>query len=139
MLVRVTQHFPASADEVFAAWLDPRMLGEWMFGPNVREEEIVHLNVDARIGGAFSFLVRRQGREIDHVGQYLEINSPRRLVFTWGIAGSDSSRVEIEIMPTSGGCELALTHELAPAWADYADRTRAGWTNMLGVLAKVLG
>jgi uncharacterized protein YndB with AHSA1/START domain len=33
---------------------------------------------DARIGGSFSFVVRRQGEEIDHMGTYLEIDRPQR-------------------------------------------------------------
>ena len=91
------------------------------------------------MGGAFSFLVRRQGTEIDHIGEYLELDRPRRMVFTWGIAGSDSSVVRIEIEPAGTGCELTLTHELHPDWADYADRTRGGWTTMLSTLRALLG
>jgi hypothetical protein len=33
---------------------------------------------------------------------------------------------------------VTLTHELHPDWADYADRTQAGWTKMLGALGEVL-
>ena len=139
--VCVAHRFNASPERVFDAWLDPKILGQWMFGPNVREEEIVRLRVDARVGGSFSFVVRRQGAEIDHIGEYLEINRPHRLVFTWGIRQPepDSSRVIIEIKSAESGCELSLTHELHPDWADYADRTEAAWAKMLGVLATVLG
>ncbi|HEX6930173.1 MAG TPA: SRPBCC family protein, partial [Gammaproteobacteria bacterium] len=108
--VRVTQNFNASPEQVFDAWLDPAMLERWMFGPDVRDEEIVRLSLDARAGGRFSFIVRRDGDEIDHVGEYLEIDRPRRLVFTWGIAGVsvDESRVTIDITPRDGGSELSL-------------------------------
>lgn len=137
--VTVTQRFDAAPEAVFDAWLNPESLGRWMFGPGVRDEEIVRLTLDAKVGGAFSFVVRRQGQEINHVGNYLEINPPRRLVFTWGIAGSDRSRVSIDITPQGSGCELTLIHELHPDWADYASRTKAGWAKMLGTLAGVLG
>jgi uncharacterized protein YndB with AHSA1/START domain len=138
--VRVTRRFSASPERVFDAWLKPEMLGQWMFGPNVREEEIVRLTVDARVGGSFSFIVRRQGEEIDHIGEYLEINRPHRLVFTWAIRQPepDNSRVIIEIVPVENGSELTLTHELHPDWADYAGRTEAAWAKMLGVLDTVL-
>lgn len=139
--VRVTHRFNASAERVFDAWLNPEMLGQWMFGPNIREKEVLHLTVDARVGGSFSFLVRRQGEEIDHIGEYLEISRPHRLVFTWGIRQhtTDFSRVTIEIAPLEAGSELTLTHELHPDWADYASRTEAGWTKMLEALGKALG
>jgi uncharacterized protein YndB with AHSA1/START domain len=139
--VSVTRHFDASPERVFDAWLDPEMIGKWMFGPALREEEVLRIVADARVGGAFSFLVRRRGQEIDHVGKYREIDRPRRLVFTWGVAGEseDESLVTIEIVPQETGAELTLTHEMDAKWADYASRTEAGWTKMLEALAVTLG
>jgi uncharacterized protein YndB with AHSA1/START domain len=138
--VRVTRRFSALPEQVFDAWLDPEMVGKWMFGPALREEEVVRITLDPHVGGSFSFVVRRQGQEIDHVGKYLEIDRPCRLVFTWGVADMEgsSSRVIIEIVPLETGSELTLTHELHPDWADYASRTEAGWTKMLDVLAATL-
>jgi len=136
--VQVIQRFTAAPERVYAAWLDPTLIGRWMFGPQLVEQEVVRISVDPRVGGAFSFVVRRQGQEIDHVGEYLELEPPRRLVFTWGIVGNDSSRVVVEIVPQDAGCELTLTHELHPDWADYAGRTEAGWTKMLAALDEAL-
>jgi uncharacterized protein YndB with AHSA1/START domain len=136
--VRVTHRYSASAERVFDAWLSPALLGRWMFGPTVRDEQILHLELEPKVGGRFSFLVRRGSDEIDHVGEYLEIDRPHRLAFTWGIGAGDSSRVTIDIAPHGSGCELTLLHELHPDWADYADRTQAGWTHMLGKLSDAL-
>jgi uncharacterized protein YndB with AHSA1/START domain len=137
---RVTQQFNVAAERVFDAWMDPDLIGQWMFGPALREEEVVRLTVDARVGGAFSFVVRRQGQEIDHIGEYLEIDRPHRLVFTWGARGhsDDESRVIVTITPLTEGCELTLVHEMSPQWADFVDRSRAGWAKMVGVLADQL-
>ena len=139
--VRVVRGFSASPERVFDAWLNPGTIGRWMFGPALRDEEVVRIAIDARPGGAFSFMVRRQGQEIDHLGRYLEIERSKRLVFTWGIAreSEDGSRVIIDIVPMATGCELTLTHELHPDWADYAERTEQGWTRMLDALAALLG
>lgn len=138
--VVVTRGFDTSAERVFDAWLDPAMIGRWMFGPALREETIIHLKLDARVGGSFSFKVDRAGQDIDHIGVYREIDRPRRLVFTWGIAGmSDGeSVVVIDIVPHASGCELTLTHEMQPQWADYAPRVAQGWTTMLTALGKAL-
>lgn len=139
-VVRVNRRFNATSQSVFDAWLDPDMLSRWMFGPAVRDEEIVRLSLDPRPGGAFSFVVRRDGREIDHVGEYLEIERPSKLSFTWSTADAlpDVSRVTIEIISFGNGCELTLTHEMHPDWLDYVSRTEAGWARMLDALATTL-
>jgi uncharacterized damage-inducible protein DinB/uncharacterized protein YndB with AHSA1/START domain len=136
---RVTHHFRASPERVFDAWLDPDMIGRFMFGPHLRDEQIVRLSSDPRIGGKFSFVVRRQGEEIDHVGEYLELDRPRRLVFTWAVADdADDSRVVIDIEPAELGSELTLTHEMQEKWADFVPRAREAWSKMLNALAEVL-
>ena len=136
----MTRRFDAAPERVFDGWLTPAMIGRFMFGPQLRDEEVLRIEVDPRVGGAFSFLVRRQGQEIDHVGHYLEIDRPRRLAFTWGIVGesADQSRVDIEITPRDRGCALELTHRMDPKWAAHADRVRAGWTTMCDALARAL-
>lgn len=137
--ITLTCRLAAAPDRVFAAWLDPATIRRWMFGAALgRKEEVLHLMTDPRIGGAFSFLVRRGTEEIDHVGTYLELERPHRLVFTWGPAEADTSRVTVEIAPEGKGSLLTLTHALHPDWAPYAGRTREGWTRMLGLLATVL-
>jgi uncharacterized protein YndB with AHSA1/START domain len=138
VLVRVTRQIPASSEQVFDAWLDPAWIERFMFGPELRDEEIVRLSLDPRVGGKFSFVVRRQGTEIDHVGTYHEIDRPRRLAFTWGVAGqsTDESVVTIDITPQESGCELTLTHPMDPKWADYAERVQGSWAKMVESLAK---
>jgi uncharacterized protein YndB with AHSA1/START domain len=141
VLVHVTHRFTASPEQVFDAWVDPQVIGRWMFGPTVRDEEIVRLSTDPRVGGRFSFLVRRQGEEIDHVGEYFHFERPRRLGFTWGVPkySPDSARVIVDIAALANGCELTLTHELTPNWAEFASRTKDGWRKMLDTLATALG
>lgn len=137
----VTKRFSVPAEQVYDAWLDPTMIGRWMFGPNVRNERIVRLGTEPRVGGKFSFVVDRGGHEIDHVGEYLVLDRPRRLVFTWATRDSlpEKSRVTVELTPLDGGCELVLTHEMGPEWAAFVDRSSGAWRKMLDTLAGVLG
>lgn len=84
--------------------------------------------------------MERGGQRIDHIGTYLEIDRPRRLVFTWGIRGEsdeDGSTVAIDLAATPEGCELTLVHTLPARWADYAARTQQGWTTMLDALHRL--
>jgi uncharacterized protein YndB with AHSA1/START domain len=124
---------------VYDAILDPAMIARFMFGPLLREEEILHIRNDPRVGGEFSYKVRRDKDEIDHVGKFLELDPPKRIVFTWAIAPEKAgSTVSIDIAPTTEGCTVTLKHEMAPEWVDFLDRSRAAWEKMLGVLATLL-
>lgn len=139
MHARVSRDFDVEPGRVFDAWLSRAMIARWMFGPAVRDEEIVRLSIDPRVGGAFSFVVDRQGQEIDHIGKYLEIDRPRRLVFTWAVVGEKTgSRIAIDLVPRGSGCTLTLTHELHPDWANFVERAEEAWRKMLAALAKAL-
>ena len=133
------QKFTVPPQRVYDAILDPAMIARFMFGPLLREEEILHIRNDPRVGGEFSYKVRRSKDEIDHVGRFLELDPPKRIAFTWAIAPErDGSTVSIDIAPTKEGCTVTLMHEMAPEWADFLDRSRAAWGKMLGVLATLL-
>jgi uncharacterized protein YndB with AHSA1/START domain len=130
------QQFNVSPAQVYDAVLDPKMIAQFMFGPLLREETILHIRNDPKVGGEFSFLVKRGETEIDHVGRYLELDRPKRIAFTWAIAPeTDGSIVAIDIKPTHHGCTLTLAHEMAPGWSEFVDRARSAWEKMLGVLA----
>lgn len=136
----VMHRFGFSAERVFDACLDPAWVGRWMFGPNVREERIVRLAIEPRVGGKFSFVVERQGKEIQHFGEYLEIDRPTLLVFSWATqeAPTDVSRVTIEITPGDDGCDVKLTHVMGAQWSDFVDKAAASWSKMLDVLERVI-
>lgn len=135
--VRVSRRFSASAERVFDAWLDPEKAGRWLFATPTGQ--MVRVEIDACVGGQFAFVDRRDGEDVEHVGEYLEIDRPRRLVFTFSVPkySSVSTRVTIEIQPLGTGCALTLTHE--NVLPDYGTRTEAGWTMILDRLAEALG
>ncbi len=136
----VLHRFAASAEQVFAAWFDPVWLGRWMFGSVVHDERIVQLTLDARVGGRFSFVVEREGEEINYVGDYLELDRPRLLVFTWGRREDlpDTSRVIVELAPRDEGCELKLTHLMGAQWSAHADEVAGIWTKLLDALEQAI-
>jgi uncharacterized protein YndB with AHSA1/START domain len=131
------QKFSASPEEIFDAWLDPETIGQWMFGPNVRAEEVVKIENDPRVGGKFSFLVDRGGELLDHRGEYLEIERPRRLRFTWGLPqfGTDSSEITVKIRQRDHGSEATVIHEVEHGFENSAARA---WSKMLAALDKHL-
>ena len=64
--VRVSRHFPVSAERVFDAWIDPAVAARWLFATD--GGRIVRAEVDARVGGAFAFVDRRDGADVAHTG-----------------------------------------------------------------------
>jgi uncharacterized protein YndB with AHSA1/START domain len=132
-IVRVTHRYGASAERVFDAWLDREKASRWLFA--TAGGQMVRAELDARVGGGFLFVDRRDGEDVEHVGTYLEIERPRRLVFTFRVPkySSEGTRVTVEIEPRDTGCELVLTHEgVLPEWAE---KTQEGWE---GILAKLV-
>jgi uncharacterized protein YndB with AHSA1/START domain len=134
--VRVTRAFTASAERVFDAWLDPATAKGFLFAAPIGE--IVATEIDARVGGSFR-IVRRDDRDIEHVGRYLVIDRPRKLAFTFAVPAFSAAEtlVTIDIVPAAHGCVLTLTHQhVLPEWAE---RTEQGWSSILDGLERAMG
>jgi uncharacterized protein YndB with AHSA1/START domain len=138
-VVRLSRRFHAPPEHVFDAWLDCSRAKGWLFA--TPDGEMVRCDIDARVGGWYIITERRGDQDVEHAGQYLQIDRPRRLVFTFGLPGisGDMDRISIDINQVHGGCELGLTHELKPAKAAFAARTEQGWSHVLKGLARSLG
>lgn len=133
--VKVSRRFNAPAERVFDAWLDPQTAGLFLF--TRPGQTVIRTEIDARVGGSFLFVARREGQDFDHIGKYLEIDRPRRLVFTLRVPAvwSNDDRVTVDIVPLEKGCELTLIHEAA---AELEERLRGGWTAFLEGLEPLL-
>ena len=67
VLVRATHRFDASAEHVYDAFLDPSRAGTFLFGtPTGR---IVRCEIDARVGGTFTIVDRRDKEDVVHTGK----------------------------------------------------------------------
>ena len=121
----------ASPDEVFNAWTTPSRMAAWMSPVGAAEAE-----VDLRVGGSFR-VVMVEAR-LEHRGEYLEIDRPRRLVFTWvsAFTGEDPSVVTVDMHAHDDGTRVVLTHERLPE--DVVDGHREGWGTMIERLAGIL-
>ncbi len=134
--LRVSRRFTASAERVFDAWLDPERAGRFLFATPTGE--MVRCEIDPRVGGQYRLVERRDGEDVEHLGEYREIDRPRRLVFTLSVPkySSASTVITIEIAPLATGCELTLTDKSVPT--EWADRNREGWTSILEGLAETV-
>lgn len=136
--VTVTRTFSARPERVFAAWLDPENAGCWLFATDTGT--MVQVAIDPRVDGRFEIVERRDGEDVAHLGRYLELQPPTRLRFTLQVPkySDDTDEVIVEIEPLDSGCRLTLTNIMNARWAEYADRSREGWTGVLAHLAECL-
>ena len=136
-MFRMTRRFEASPERVFDAWIDPETARKWLFTSPTSESNRTEL--DPRVGGEWTITDRRDGVDYTALGEYLEIDRPRRLVFTFAMPqfSPHSDRVVVEIAPEGMGCLLTLMPELMPP--DYHSATEEGWGKMFDNLDTLPG
>jgi uncharacterized protein YndB with AHSA1/START domain len=134
----VTHTYAAAPEQVFDAWLDPAIARRFVFATPAGE--MIRAEVDARVGGAFTFVDRRPDMgDVLHTGEYLEVDRPRRLAFTFAVPqfNPDFTTVVVEITPAAdGGCNLTLTQSDVPD--QWAEGSKDGWTKILASLEPAL-
>lgn len=138
MTIEVRHRFPNSAEEVFEAFLDPDLAGQFMFATD--SGQMIKSEIDAKVGGQFVFIDRRPNGDAEHYGTYLELSRPHRIVFEFAVAKDSPKKdpVTIKITPQKVGCEVSLSHEFDAEYADYKDRIELGWTGILEKMSDIL-
>lgn len=118
----------AAPEAIFPFLIDPQKIVRW---------KGVDATVEASPGGVYRVNVTG----VKHaVGEYLEVDAPNRVVFTWGWEGDEqlppgSSTVTIELISDGDGTIVRLTHSGLPEGADAAQLQ--GWEHFLPRLAIV--
>jgi uncharacterized protein YndB with AHSA1/START domain len=119
---------------VYEAWLDDDAMAEWMCPHPARP---VRIELDARIGGRYLIDIDDEGFELSVTGEYLVLDPPHRLSFTWYCStwkpGDPDSIVTVDLQP-HGDEETLMTirHERLPV--DLVDGHQRGWTLIAGQL-----
>ena len=95
--------------------------------------------LDLRVGGAYHLDMHYKGKSYPHHGEYLEIDPPKRLVFTWVSEGTQwqPSIVTVELIERGEETECVLTHE-GLIDAKNAEDHRGGWEEILSWLDRLV-
>ena len=129
-VLTVTHRYAIPPERVFDAFLDVTIARRFLFA--TATGEMIEAELDPRVGGKFAFTERRPDMgDVRHVGEFLELDRPRRLVFSFGVPQFDPrmTTVSLDLEPDGEGCRLTLTHEgVAPEWAEG---TKDGWSRIL--------
>jgi uncharacterized protein YndB with AHSA1/START domain len=124
----VRRVIPASRERVFAAWLDPESLAQWMRPGGATDATV---EVDSKVGGRFRIVMIEGPKRYEHTGEYLVIDPPKRLEFTWISQATElkPTVVSIDFLEREAGTELVLTHRHLPS--TQVDSHWAGWTDIM--------
>ena len=117
----------ASPETVFEFFIDPEKMTRWK-GSSAE--------LDPRPGGLYR--VGGIGGGAVAVGEYVELEPPHRVVFTWGWEGDEevppgSSTVEITLTPDGDATLLRLVHRDLPA--GQGAKHVEGWQHFVPRLA----
>jgi uncharacterized protein YndB with AHSA1/START domain len=130
-VVEVSVHIAAQPETVLAYFTDPRRYVQWM-GAGAALEPVP--------GGCYR-VVMRDG--VEAAGEFVEIDPPHRLVFTWGWTHDQAvppgtTRVVVTLRPEDGGTRVVLRHDGLPN-DDRREHHRKGWLLYFGRLDLACG
>ena len=121
----------ASPETVWEFLVDPEKLMRW---------KGINADLETQPGGIFRCEVIP-----GHIarGEYVEIDRPNKLVFTWGWDGNEdvppgSSTIEIELAPVGDGTSLRFVHRDLPNAEAIASHAH-GWDHYLPRLETAAG
>jgi uncharacterized protein YndB with AHSA1/START domain len=115
----------ASPETVWEFFVDPSKVLRWMG---------IDAELDPQAGGIYRLNVISGNTAL---GEFVEVDKPHRLVFTWGWDGNESlppgaSTVEAELTPEGKGTSLRFVHrDLSP---EQAASHAQGWDHYLARL-----
>lgn len=125
-VLEVSIYVAAVPETVFPYFTDPVRYAQWM-GTDVE--------LDPVAGGVYSVSMREGLRTS---GTFLEVDPPRRIVFTWGWQNQldvppGSTRVEVTLQQEGSGTRVTLRHHGLPT-STQVEHHRLGWDVYLGRL-----
>jgi len=134
MSVRITRRIRATPEELFDAWTNPESVRVWMCPGDVKESRA---QLDPRVGGKFQIDMVAPKATVALAGEYLVVDRPRKLSFTWVSmhTSQQPTVVTIDLKPVGADeTELTLTHTGFQS-ADSAKGHRVGWGTIIEKLA----
>ena len=133
-ILEIRRRLKAGAEQIFDLWTKPDLMVRWMSPfPGAVD---CKASSDLRPGGIFSLVMSSAEASREVFGTYVEIDRPRKLVFTWigPLTNNVNTLVTVELDPQGDETDLVLTHERLPTPAICEGHTR-GWGHILDHLA----
>jgi uncharacterized protein YndB with AHSA1/START domain len=139
--IRLERRFNAPAKAVFDTWTSAELLRRWW--PAGADWDTPIAEVDPRVGGELRLVMRSpKGDEFGGSGRYLEIDPPKRLVFTWSWDGHEGHEgtqlVEVELRELQDGKTTVILTNRGLGDEESRRAHREGWEASFDNLDRVL-
>ena len=137
LTVSLNKEINAAITTVFDAWLDPKTLSQFIMPmPGMEQSDVKN---DPQAGGNFEIVMKVGDEKVPHTGKYLEIDRPKKLVFTWQSPASlDDSTVTLNFTEIDDNkTNIELTH-IRFIDEEHRSNHEGGWGNILDTLNQVI-
>ena len=136
------REFNVKRERVFDAWLNPEMMRKWFF--TLEGTNKVTQN-NPQVGGTWEIVDHRDGQDYRAIGEYLEIDPPKKIVFTFKMPQFSEleDTITVELKELQQGCEMTFTQvihvsqeenwtesDIEKALGEMHDGTEHGWNYM---------
>ncbi len=136
--LRIERTFAAPAERVFDAWTSEEVMRRWWHAE--KGWETPEAEVDLQLGGAVRVVMRdpESGDEFGGGGEYVEIDPPRRLAFTW-VWDNETRRtlIEIDFHDRGERTDVVFTHSNLIDMESVRGH-EGGWTRAMDNLDRAL-
>jgi uncharacterized protein YndB with AHSA1/START domain len=139
--ITITRIFDAPPADVWKEWTEPERFADWFGGPD-GDVPIETVAMDVRPGGTWrmTMFAGPNRRRIDWHGVFVEVDAPRRLVFTINDQpGSDDDEPVTVVLIDLGDARTEMHFEqrgkLSP---EQYRRAESGWSGFFDRLAERL-
>jgi len=128
--ITVSRTIPASVENVFDVWMDPKSPG----GPWLGAARVI---LNPAVDGLFYLAVKHQGRIWPHYGRFVRIERPHQVEYTWVSEATKGveSVVSVTFEPRGNQTEVTLRHSGVPD-DEMGREHKEGWTWVLSMLAE---
>lgn len=150
IVLTMARRINENSTDVFKAWTKPELMKKWLF--TTEATNVVAKN-DLRVGGKWEIVDRREREEYRATGEYLEIDAPHRLGFTFEMPQFNDlqDQVIVWVSPVGQACEMTFKQEIVvpheeswgpediqQAMKEYSEQSEEGWDKMFEGLKQLV-
>lgn len=135
--LRIVRRFDVSPQVVYDTFTDPELMQVW-WGENTT------FDIDLRVGGRWTIIRREEETTYTATGEYLEIERPHRLKYTYAMPqfSPNIDIISVEITPEGAGCVVTfvqtgedIANELRELLPGSISASEVGWQQAFDLMA----